>query len=601
MPYTGYLDLGSTSIIDNELTYALAEQAGLGHILRCPPCPTPDPAWRARKVPDAPWWDDAVPASREFLGLYGLEFTGLTSPTRSRTLTELAHAGATLGRLRASHREIGVRATALATSEAGLSFGLSWLAWALENADTDPTYGTGACGGTAAHLLAYCAADDETAWRTLYDVGLLSFDEDPLIRAGAAGCHTDGARIAEVTFTLVAGRPWLYGPPVTLATQLGFVTETLWPCQGWTAHQVGVPGTPIDCSKTVTDECIQWVPAESGLCTGPAACNRTRSNVLQPDQTTGTGTNTLGWSITGPGTLVVEDGHVVVTGLAAGSRVVYEHPSLGGWPVLAGHDVTFTSEMVTAESPGVPVVTWLDSTGAVVSESTGQAGVVPFTATAPKRAVFMHPSVRFPTAPTGAVRVGQAQLIALAPSPAPGAQCDPDPYQARPRPPVTLPIPVDPSACIATMNPASAVLRVESGGIPERIRITPTIVVTTGAKPLRKLSISIYRSTLGADCNPDTLDECDKVAEFGVPYLGAGTVLTMDGRTGTMSKRCADGSVVDDVPVYNGSGRPLRELPTFSGSEAWCIVALAERGAVTDPMAITATLTILASARLEAS
>lgn len=600
MAYNGYLDLGSTAIIDNQLTYQLAEQAGMGNVLRCPPCPTPAPGWRQRELPVAPWWDEAVPASREFLGLYGLEFTGLTSPTRSRTLTELAHAGASLGRLRAAHREIGVRATAIATSEAGMSFGLSWLAYALENADQDTTFGTGACGGTAAHLLAYCAPD-QSAWRTLYDVGLLTFDTDPVIRAAGVGCHSDGARIAELTFTLAAGRPWLYGPPITLATQLGFITETLWPCQGWTAHVPGTKGNPIDCTKTVTDECVQWVPSTSGLCTGPQSCNRVRSNVLQPDQTTGTGTNTLGWRITGPGTLAVTEGRITATGLGAGSRVLYRHPTLAGWPVLTGHDVTFTSQMVTAASKAVAVLTWLDSGGKLLSESKGSPGAVPFTATAPKLAAFVYPSVEFSAAPPASLPVGQATLIALAPSPPPGAQCDPDPYQPHPRPPVTLPIPVDPSACIATMSPASASLRVHTGAVPERARLTPTIVITTGAKPLRKLSISIYRSAPGGTCEVDKLDDCDKIATFGVPYLGAGTVLTMDGRTGTMSKVCADGSTVDDVPVYNEGGRPLRELPTFSGADAWCIVALAERGAVTDPMAITATLTVLASPRLEAS
>ncbi|MFJ2774664.1 hypothetical protein [Streptomyces sp. NPDC087300] len=623
MVYEGYLEFSGVRIVDNALVHKLAADTGLADVLRCD-CPEvpADVQWAGQAVGEPPWWDDGVPASRDFLGLHGLEMTGMSRTTRRRTTRPYAHHGSALSRSHAAHREIGVRVLALATSDAGMSYGMSWLAYILEEASTRPDTVAvpsivdtvrPSCRGGVVRVSAYTcsnAADgasgpDAQGVRTLYQVGHLEGPDEPdTVALGISGvCDPLGCegQLSELTFTLAAGRPWLYGPPKTLAEQLGFFTPTLWPCQGWTEHVPGVEGNDIDCEKTVADECVQWVPAESGLCAGPASCDKERSNVLQPDQTTGTGTNTHGWATVGGGTLSVVDGRITVTGLPAGGRVAFKHPTLPGWPVLGGHTVTFTTAMPATVAAAVPVLRFLRQDGSVIEEARGTPGENQLEAAAPKEALFMVPQVEFPTAPPATFPVGGAELLAMAPSPPPGAQCDPDPYQPRPVPPATLPVPTDPSACIATMNPASAAVRVHTGSVPENARLSPTIIITTGAKPLRKLSISIYRSTPGGACIPDQLDECDMVAQFGVPWLGAGTVLTMDGRTGTMSKRCPDGSVVDDVVVYNGSGRPLRELPTFSGAEAWCIVALAERGAVTDPMAITATMTVLASPRLEAA
>ncbi|MEV3855507.1 hypothetical protein AB0J38_14405 [Streptomyces sp. NPDC050095] len=791
MAFAGYLDLGSVPLIDNELTHHLATEAGLGNVLLCPPCTIPDVGWRTRSVERPPWWDDAVPASKEFLGLSGLEMSGLTKPTRSRTVTALAHAGGSLGRLTAAHREIAVRATALATSDAGMSYGMGWLAWALAHVDAEHD-GTscGSCAGSTARLLAYCPTDpaDESAWRTLYEVGLLDWDADPEIRRGAASCTHGRVVIGEVTFVLAAARPWLHGPQITLAEQLGFLTPTRWPCQGWVPHRPGQQGSPLDCAISVMDECIQWVPADEGFCRADS-CNTTRSNVLDPVQSTGTGTTTQGWTLTSerralidadmsspaawttvssstedgvpatdpaaprglalewthrydiqttdvigydprllyetevwlrsveepsdldakhysglmghtadgaycnargedtyggqhyctvggrtipvagtyrhaagylkghalagengtggerpdansPGVMhanvaavrglvfgLYEDldgrsrvGGMTVTvtpnpgakielregraGIADGSAGVvvrWKHPTMPGWPVRPGHTVDFTAELAKLPYAQAQLV-WMNDEGSVLSiysTTPGESGKV--SATAPEDASYVAPEVVVRSALEAWQPIGAAELLAQAPSTAPGSACDPNPYFGAPKPPPTLPVPGDTASCIATLTPAYATTQVPAGRAPAHAEMVPSIVIHAGAKPVRKLSIKIYRANGMLPCAPENLDECDLVATFGVPYLGAGTVLSLDGRAGCFTKICADGSVEDNVTIYNGNGRPLRELPTFSAAESWCVVAIADRGEIVDPEAVTATMSIMASPRWEAA
>ncbi|WP_428950947.1 hypothetical protein [Streptomyces sp. cg35] len=608
MAYVGYLDLGTVPLIDNYLTYQLAAEAGLAGVLLCEPCDVPPPAWRNRDVRVAPWWDDAVPASREFLGLTGLEFTGLSFPTRSREVTSLAHAGGTLGRLTAGHREIGVRASALALSDAGMSYGMAWLAWALRHADqTSDGTSCGTCAGSTARILAYCPQDpsDESAWRTMYEVGLLEWPADPKLGRGAASCAGGRVVTGELNFTLAAGRPWLHGPLVPLATNLGFFTPTRWPCQGWVAHKPGTKGNPLDCEVSVLDECIQWMPAEEGYCYTDS-CTHIRANVLDPVQTTGTGTTTLGYKLASaggnPGKLAVVEGRVGIQNAAdVNVRVLYQHPTLAGWPVRPGHTVTFTAAIAASARIAASLV-WLNGDGTEIGrtqEADPGSGIAE--GPAPELARYVRPEIMFMDRLGAWQAIGAAEMLALPPGTRPGGVCDPNPYTGAPKPPPTLPVAGDPASCIATLTPAYASTHVDAGRAPTHADMVPSIVVHAGAKPLKKFSIKIYRSTPGGTCEPENLDECDLVAQFGVPYLGAGTVLSMDGRAGCITKICPDGSTEENVTLFNGTGRPIRELPTFSAAESWCVVAIADRGEIVDPESVTATMSIMASPRWEAA
>lgn len=785
--YPGYLALGGVPIVDNAMAKRLAKQAGIGGFWKCAPCPAPG----SDMLADPPWWDKAVPASKEFLGFWCLEMTGIDRAPFERSVTRLAHAGSALGPLRIGEREIGLKLRALAASDAGMSYGMSWLAWQMSNSDRNPDTSCGGCAGSTARILAYCpdpsasAQEQRRAYLTLYDVGLLDWPSSPEYRYLSTGaCEGSGRPVtAEFEIVLVAGRPWLYAEPVTLADQMGFVTPTRWPCQGWVAHQPGVTGNPIDCTISVMDECVQWTPADSGMCTIAASCNTSRSNVLGPDQSTGTGTTTLGWdlylaertlidddmsdperwtaaygpvpervddgrapagtalewkawavaesktkvaydgkalykveawlktsvkpsdrdnvfhtglaghdekgdwcntvgqnaysrqhycaasgrldasseyrkftgylrgwaeqgtsgpsadpnspgqmhknvrtigllsyvlyqstatdgaarigrfrvaAIPNPAKMAIREGRIGVVGASAGAVVQWKHPTMPGWPVRPGHAVDFHSELGKAPD-AIAQIMFKDADGNNVGSATGQPGTGTVSGTAPAGAVYAMPEVILRAKVPDWQPVGKAELLAVPPSPLPGASCDPDPSAPVHTAPPMLPVPTDPAACIATLTPAYATTGKATPVMSTHTRFAPTITITTGAKPARKLSIRIYRSKPGATCTPETLDECDLAATFGVPYLGAGTTLVMDGRAGCITKTCADGSVDENVPVYNDAGRPIRELPTFSAAEAWCVVAVADRGSIVDPEAVTAIVDVSASAIWEAA
>lgn len=155
---------------------------------------------------EAGWYDVTVPHSADFLGVLGLEEEGLGSGTLSRTPTTLAAGGSNIGVSRFDHREFTYKVILVARSEAGMSYGLSWLNSALRG-----PAGDGGCWGTEACVFAWCPRDEEegdAAHRVLYDVGLL---DPPTIQERFRAAS--GLWFVEVDFTLIAGNPHLFGLP----------------------------------------------------------------------------------------------------------------------------------------------------------------------------------------------------------------------------------------------------------------------------------------------------------------------------------------------------------------------------------------------------
>lgn len=210
---TNWLTLGGNEIINSARVRAYTAACGGGSIgCACPGLAQAvegddftgytDPV-----VDDAPWIDSAVPASGEFLGVLGLEADGLGNGTLRRTPVDLAASGANIGTGRYGHREVTYTVTLVGRTEAGLSYGTSWLASALRAT----ACGTGDCFGAEMCLFAWCptdAADGDEAQRFLFDAGLLEGPETTrLFRSD------NGLWLRTVEFTLVIGNPHLYTAP----------------------------------------------------------------------------------------------------------------------------------------------------------------------------------------------------------------------------------------------------------------------------------------------------------------------------------------------------------------------------------------------------
>ncbi|MFC8723777.1 hypothetical protein [Streptomyces bacillaris] len=206
-----YLDLGCTEIINSSRAAAYAEPHCL--LTACSPCTglreaISDPPYTDPVTDAAPWYDPAVPESALVLGVMGLTAAGYSQSTIQRTPLQLVGDGAALGVARRAHREITYTVLLLALEECALAYGMEWLATALQGAPC-----AGACDGDEIGVYACCPTGDGTReLRHLYGVGLL---EGPTLVS--ARYEPEGI-IAEVTFTLVAGVPWIYREPLQTLT-----------------------------------------------------------------------------------------------------------------------------------------------------------------------------------------------------------------------------------------------------------------------------------------------------------------------------------------------------------------------------------------------
>lgn len=263
MAYEGYLAVGGNEVINTSRAHAAAHALGIG--LGCDRCPDfarelGDDPYRApddREYP-APWYDPTYPESAGFAGVIGLEADGMAASPMSNEPTELLRAGSLPSPPRMQQREIAYTVLLVAVDECSLSYGMSWLAEALAGSPCE----TG-CEGQTACVLACCPDRVDPRWaprqrRWLYSVAELegiAEQERQFLRGSSIPCRTrsgpvfgQGGRavVAEVEFTLVAGRPWYYRDPITVASQ---VTPRQTVRTAWTWNLPGDCPEPADCAS----------------------------------------------------------------------------------------------------------------------------------------------------------------------------------------------------------------------------------------------------------------------------------------------------------------------------------------------------------------
>lgn len=210
--YAGYLEYAGVEIINDARAAAYGAAAGIG--ITCDECPEisgavgDDPYdWYGGAGEEAPWWDPTRPESRQFLGVLAEEVTGLEDAQAEREPTDLIGDGVALGPLRRKGREMAFTVHLVARDEAGVSYGIAWLASALRGGACAES----ACQGDEMCMFAYCPISprgtDEI--RHLYDVGLM---EGPKIEERQT--LSGGGILAKTTFTLVAANPLIYSDPL---------------------------------------------------------------------------------------------------------------------------------------------------------------------------------------------------------------------------------------------------------------------------------------------------------------------------------------------------------------------------------------------------
>jgi hypothetical protein len=257
--WEGYMDLAGQEIINSARAMAYGGAAGLQ--IRCEPCDSlpfalDDLPYEATTDPDnaAPWYDPARPQSAQFLGVLGLGCSGFETNPTARTPSPLIGDGSALGVLRRTHREMGFTVLLIAENEPAMVYGLGWLATALRGGSCS----SATCRGDELCMFSSCPgetvggdASGDAELRHLYDVGLL--DGPTVSTRQSAGTLL----LATVTFTLAAGKPWIYQEPLDVGSD-------------WVALASGDRRSNWD-PDTVYTQCPTPVPClQDPLCKDPA-------------------------------------------------------------------------------------------------------------------------------------------------------------------------------------------------------------------------------------------------------------------------------------------------------------------------------------------
>lgn len=98
-------------------------------------------------------------------------------------------------------------------------------------------------------------------------------------------------------------------------------------------------------------------------------------------------------------------------------------------------------------------------------------------------------------------------------------------------------------------------IRVPPGLLPRWLDKVPVVTLSTGSRPLRRLTMRWWANPLNAPAGPDR-DPCLVCSQWSVAYLPEQSTFTMDGRTKHMSVVCR-GTTVQRPTLYGPDGRPM--------------------------------------------
>lgn len=229
--FDGFLSLGNEEIINRERTAAYLRAFVPKLDVRCPAtglhnalghAPYVDPVTDA-----APWYRAANPDTADFYGLFPSTISGDEDSTRTLTVTELTDDGAVQSLPRHGSMEIRVRGNMYASTEAGLSAGMTWLRTVL---DDQPCGGNNFnCEGRELNFFVTNpgAETEAEAIDRVAQYGRVRYRVEPLegprvvAKLGSRAVHA-----MEVEFILNAGVPWAFTFPTPVATTTGIVGAT---------------------------------------------------------------------------------------------------------------------------------------------------------------------------------------------------------------------------------------------------------------------------------------------------------------------------------------------------------------------------------------
>lgn len=210
----------------------------------------------------APWYDPNIPASKEFLGLYVWDITGLDGPPYLQSNTVNNAVGASLARLKLNGREMAIKGTMYATSCHGMDYGIRWI--------NQVVLGSSDCAGCPNDelVLRSCCSrnpstDPDDGLFTFKRVGVL---DPPRYTKPIDRC---GCFVREVTWSFFSELPYIYNGKLD-TTSITFDVDN---CESTWCNQC--PPSEPPCKKdilpewfiglTTTAPADTWVPATTYL------------------------------------------------------------------------------------------------------------------------------------------------------------------------------------------------------------------------------------------------------------------------------------------------------------------------------------------------
>lgn len=244
----------------------------------------PAGGYQLPELDDAPWYDTAVPESKNFAGLLVTSVT--VSAPYSRNVIQGIGNGGVLGRLKLNSRTITVHGWLIGKTCCSAQYGLRWLTDVLGGSHCVPN-----CTGCKLEFLDCCpnisgeddclithdddgnpvvftredaSSEYERAtdfFKHLNSVGVISGPE--IISCQGSSCGCGCGSLLEVEFVLVAASPYINSAGTSIISDL-------------TPTTCAEPGTTCDITWVQGDDCID------GRCVGAAACLDDPQNPTPP-------------------------------------------------------------------------------------------------------------------------------------------------------------------------------------------------------------------------------------------------------------------------------------------------------------------------------
>ncbi|QGH80036.1 minor tail protein [Gordonia phage NHagos] len=213
----------------------------------------------------APWYSTRDPASKEFGGVWVLDAQGFGPTPMSRGVTELVGTGAAAGAYRDTSRPLVFEALLIACTNAGLEFGLGWLACLLR----DTNNRTDAVLRYFAAHPSHTGASAASLVREMHGVVLTKAPEVKEAYVGGSA-RNQQATMYRVSWEMQALSPYAYLP--TVAVPVEWDTVEAEPIEWVHAADCSTPEScedmPVLFSATCEPEVIEAVSSPPPSCGG---------------------------------------------------------------------------------------------------------------------------------------------------------------------------------------------------------------------------------------------------------------------------------------------------------------------------------------------